>query len=111
VITACFWKICSPAADGSMNIPTVFHIFNSVLIKKTYDAVVRNLEIIGEAAKNIPQAARQQYPEIEWRKISGMRDLMAHEYFGIDNEILWDVVINKIPDLRMKIDRILEIQQ
>jgi uncharacterized protein with HEPN domain len=94
-----------------MNIPTVFHIFNSVLIKKTYDAVVRNLEIIGEAAKNIPQAARQQYPEIEWRKISGMRDLMAHEYFGIDNEILWDVVINKIPDLRMKIDRILEIQQ
>jgi len=66
---------------------------------KTYDAVVRNLEIIGEAAKNISEQFRNQMPDIEWRKIAGMRDMLAHVYFGIDNNILWDVVKNKIPQL------------
>lgn len=67
--------------------------------EKTYDAVVRNLEIIGEAAKNISEVLRSQMPDIEWRKIAGMRDMLAHEYFGIDNDVLWDVVQNKIPEL------------
>jgi len=67
--------------------------------EKTYDAVVRNLEIIGEAAKRISEKLRVQLPDIEWRKIAGMRDMLAHEYFGIDNDILWDVVQNKIPQL------------
>lgn len=65
----------------------------------TYDAVVRNLEIIGEAAKNVPDNIRQEMPSIEWRKVCGLRDIIAHAYFGIDNEILWDVISNKLPDL------------
>jgi len=67
--------------------------------EKTYDAVVRNLEIIGEAAKHISLDLRKKLPDIEWHKIAGMRDMLAHAYFGIDNDILWDVVQNKIPEL------------
>lgn len=52
------------------------------------DAVVRNLEIIGEAAKNIPSQIREKYFEIEWKKIAGIRDILAHEYFGIDLEVV-----------------------
>jgi uncharacterized protein with HEPN domain len=67
--------------------------------EKTYDAVVRNLEIIGEAAKHISEDLRKQLPDIEWRKAAGLRDMLAHAYFGIDNDILWDVVQNKVPQL------------
>ena len=66
---------------------------------KTFDAVVRNLEIIGEASKNIPEEVRQQHPEIDWRKMAGLRDIVAHEYFGIDEEVLWDIVESRIADL------------
>jgi len=65
--------------------------------QKTYDAVVRNLEIIGEAAKHIPPDLRSQLPGVDWRKVAGMRDMLTHAYFGIDNDILWDVVQNKVP--------------
>jgi uncharacterized protein with HEPN domain len=68
---------------------------------RTYNAVIRNLEIIGEAAKHVSDAFRIQMPDIEWRRIAGMRDMFAHDYFGIDNDILWDVVQNKIPQLSM----------
>ncbi|HUS74239.1 MAG TPA: DUF86 domain-containing protein [Sedimentisphaerales bacterium] len=67
--------------------------------EKTYDAVVRNLEIIGEAAKHISDELRKQLPNIEWRKVAGLRDMLAHAYFGIDDDILWDVVQNKVPQL------------
>jgi uncharacterized protein with HEPN domain len=76
--------------------------------ERTYDAVVRNLEIIGEAAKHISENLRTQMPNIEWRKISGMRDMLAHDYFGIDNDILWDVVQNKIPELTETVKAFLE---
>lgn len=66
---------------------------------KTFDAVVRNLEIIGEAAKNVDNKERKQYSKVEWRKIAGLRDILIHEYFGIDVEIVWDVVKNKLPKL------------
>ena len=72
------------------------------------DGVVRNLEIIGEAAKNVPPQIKARHPEIEWRKIAGLRDILAHEYFGVDIEVVWDVVKNKLPDLRIKIGRILK---
>jgi len=75
--------------------------------ERTYDAVVRNLEVIGEAAKHISDNLRGQMPDIEWRKVASMRDIIAHVYFGIDNDILWDVVQNKIPRLVHSIDSFL----
>ncbi len=67
---------------------------------RTYDAAVRNLEITGEAAKKIPDDIRSQFPKIEWRKIAGLRNILAHAYFGIDDDILWDVIQNKVPVLK-----------
>ncbi len=75
---------------------------------KTFDAVVRNLEIIGEAAKKIPQAIRRKLPDIEWKKIAGLRDILIHQYFGIDVDVVWDVVQNKLPVLRKQIRELLE---
>lgn len=67
---------------------------------KTVDAVVRNLEVIGEASKKIPTEIRTRYPSIEWKKISGLRDILIHEYFGIDIDIIWDIVKTEIPRLK-----------
>ena len=78
---------------------------------KTYDAVVRNLEIVGEAAKHISDELRKQLPSIEWRKVAGLRDMLAHAYFGIDDDILWDVVQNKVPQLAKAINEFLNKQQ
>ncbi|NCC30878.1 MAG: DUF86 domain-containing protein [Chloroflexia bacterium] len=60
------------------------------------DAVVRNLEVIGEAAKNLPQAQRDLAPTIAWRKIAGLRDIVAHQYFGLNLTIIWDVVQHRL---------------
>ncbi len=79
--------------------------------EKTYDAVVRNLEIVGEAAKHISDELRKQLPSIEWRKVAGLRDMLAHAYFGIDDDILWDVVQNKVPQLAKAINEFLNKQQ
>ncbi len=75
--------------------------------EKTLDAVIRNLEVIGEAVKNVPEDIRQQYPETEWRKIAGLRDILIHRYFGIDTEIIWDIIQNKLPTLANQIRQIL----
>ena len=73
------------------------------------DGVVRNLEIIGEAVKNIPPQVKEKHPEIEWRKIAGLRDILAHEYFGVDVEVIWDIVENKLPDLKVQVKHILKM--
>jgi uncharacterized protein with HEPN domain len=67
--------------------------------RKTIDAVIRNLEIIGEAARNLPDEIKDQGVEIEWRKIVGLRNLLIHEYFGISKPVVWDVVKNKLDPL------------
>ncbi len=75
---------------------------------KTLDAVVRNLEIIDEAIKKIPDDIRSKYPAVDWEKIAGLRDLLIHEYFGIDVEIIWDIVQNKLPVLEKQVQQILK---
>jgi len=72
------------------------------------DAVVRNLEIIGEATKKIPVSLRKKYNQIEWKKIAGLRDILIHDYFGINYKILWDIVKNKIPLLKEQINEIIK---
>ncbi|MBI4229719.1 MAG: DUF86 domain-containing protein [Planctomycetes bacterium] len=74
---------------------------------KTFDAVVRNLDIIGEAVKQLGDDIRTRRPEIQWRKIAGLRDILAHAYFGVDAEIVWDVVQNKLPPLEAVVRHLL----
>ena len=74
---------------------------------KTIDAVVRNLEIIGEAVKNVPDDVRARFPAVEWKKIAGLREILAHEYFGIDLDIVWDIVENKLTPLEQQVQEIL----
>lgn len=73
---------------------------------RTIDAVLHNLEVIGEAAKQVPETLRARTPEIEWRKIAGLRDLIAHAYFEVDPEIIWDVVATKLGPLADAVCRI-----
>ena len=73
-----------------------------------YDAVLRNLQVIGEAAKAVPADVRQVHPEVDWKGMAGLRDVLAHAYFGLDDETLWDVVTTKVPQLRNQVRRILD---
>jgi uncharacterized protein with HEPN domain len=81
---------------------------NAFLLDETLKrAFVRSIEVIGEAVKQVPESLRQKYPKIDWRAIAGMRDKLIHHYFGVDHEIVWDVVSNKIPALAEEIKIIL----
>jgi len=71
-------------------------------------AFVRSLEIIGEAARKIPPDLQSRTPEIDWRSAIGMRDRLIHGYFGVDYELVWDVVTEKIPELRKQVQSLLQ---
>jgi uncharacterized protein with HEPN domain len=71
-------------------------------------AFVRSLEVIGEASKKLSEDVKAIQPDIEWRKVSGMRDRLIHDYFGVDYTLVWDVVKNKLPDLRTKLHFLLK---
>lgn len=72
--------------------------------EKTAFAVVRALEVIGEAVKNIPESLRNKYPDIPWKEMAGMRDKLIHEYFGVKYEVVWDTVKTEIPELKSKFE-------
>lgn len=72
--------------------------------KKTQDAVVRNVGIMGEAAKKISAEFKRKHKDIDWKAIAGMRDKLIHEYFGVNWSILWDVVKNKLPQLKAQLE-------
>ena len=75
---------------------------------KTTSAVIRKFEIIGEATKNIPEWLKEKHPEIPWKRMAGMRDVLIHAYFGIDYELLWNAIKIEIPKIKPKLQVILE---
>jgi len=104
------------------NLPYIKHILDSIsdiddsisdLSKKEFkeskdvrDAVVRRLEVIGEAAKNISKDLKEAHPEIEWKKIAGTRDVMIHAYFSVDLDIVWEIIKQDLPVLKKQILKI-----
>ncbi len=82
-------------------------VFNNTVLSR---AIIRSLEIIGEATKKLPQDFRLQHPEIEWKSLAGTRDKLIHDYFGVDYDIVWDIIINELPELQFQINLILKTQ-
>jgi uncharacterized protein with HEPN domain len=76
--------------------------------KKTANAVIRSLEVIGEASKNIPKSVKQRHKDIPWKEMSGMRDKLIHGYFGVDLEVVWVVATEELPLLKKRIKQVIE---
>lgn len=95
--------------ESIMNIES----FSKNLSKKAFiknrlkqSAIIREIEIIGEAVKNIPNSFRKKYPKIPWSKIAGARDKIIHHYFGLDLDTVWEIIEKDLPDLKKKINEI-----
>jgi len=81
---------------------TLEDFLGSVLLQ---DAVIRRIEIIGEAAKNLPRDFKEKRPDVPWKKMAGMRDIIAHEYFGVDIKLTWRVATEDLPRLKADLGR------
>ncbi|MBU4450622.1 MAG: DUF86 domain-containing protein [Actinomycetia bacterium] len=99
--------------DISNEIDRIFKFVNEMTYdefiqdEKTIYAVTRSFEIIGEATKNIPDDIKNTYNQIPWSKISGMRNKLIHEYFGVDLETLWNTIKNRLPEIKQPVEEIL----
>lgn len=91
---------CAYIVSVAADIPDKDNFLENETLKR---AVVRSLEIIGEATKKIPAEFKVRYPGIEWKNMAGMRDRLIHDYIGVDYSIVWDVIRNKIPELASQI--------
>ncbi len=76
--------------------------------RRTYDATLRNIELIGMAATHVPGHVREAHPEIEWRSIVGARNRLAHAYLGIDDDVVWDIIQSDVPNLLPRLRRLLD---
>ena len=74
--------------------------------RMVYDATLRNLELLGEAARNVPEEARALAPDIPWRRVVGVRNVLIHGYLGIDNDITWDIVRNEVEKLLLALEKL-----
>jgi uncharacterized protein with HEPN domain len=74
---------------------------------RTQDAVIRNLEVMGEATKNLSAELRAQHPEMPWKGMAGVRDRLIHHYFGVNLDIVWDIVTRELPDVASRIDEMI----
>ena len=74
---------------------------------KTSSAVIRKFEVIGEAAKRVPESIKQKYPSVPWKEMAGMRDKLIHFYFGVNYDLLWQTIKNRIPEIKPVISQIL----
>jgi uncharacterized protein with HEPN domain len=79
--------------------------------RKTINAVIRSLEVVGEATKRIPQSFRQKHPDIPWSKMAGMRDVLIHDYMGVDLKTVWKVVKERLPELQMLLERLISSKE
>ena len=96
--------------DAIVRVESYISVGRDVFMTTTHwqDAVVRQLEIIGEATKRISEEVRSKYPDISWRRIAGMRDVLIHDYMGVDLALVWEVAHRDLPELKRKIALILE---
>lgn len=76
--------------------------------KKTINAVLRSLEVMGEAAKRIPEELREKYPDIPWKRMAGMRDKLIHEYSSVDLEIVWTVIKEELPPVKPLVEKVFQ---
>lgn len=84
------------------------HYQDFIQDEKTIDAVVRNFEIIGEAANRVEESVKTQFPYVEWRRIIGLRNRIVHDYFGIDLGIIWQIIEENLQDFQIQIEEIMD---